>query len=44
MFDSSNPNVKESWFKEYGWFDFYWDAEDMNTTNMSDKRGHTITV
>ena len=28
LFDSAYPKVKESWFKEYDWFDFYRDAKE----------------
>ena len=44
IFDSSNTTVKESWFNEYNWLDFYWDAEEAKHTNMPEARGHSVTV
>ena len=34
MFDSSQPKVKESWFKAYDWFDFYRHAKESIPPNM----------
>ena len=44
IFDSSNTTVKELWFNEYNWLDFYWDAEEAKHTNMPEARGNSVTV
>ena len=28
LFDCGYPNVDERWFKNYDWFDSYWDAKE----------------
>ena len=42
LFDSSYPMVKESWFREYDWFDFYREATEAIPPNMPEARGHDI--
>jgi len=34
LFDSGYPKVKESWFMEYDWFEFYKDAKEALPPNM----------
>jgi len=42
LFDSGYPKVKESWFKEYDWFDFYKDAKEALPPNMPEVRGSDV--
>ena len=42
LFDCGYPMVKQSWFKEYDWFDFYRDAKEAIPPNMPEARGHAV--
>ena len=42
LFDSSYPKVKESWFQEYDWFDFYRNAKEAIPPNAPEARGHDV--
>ena len=44
MFNSINPTVKESWFNEYDWLNFYWYAEEAKPPNMTEVRVYDVTV
>ena len=39
LFDPARPLVREKWFKEYDWFDFYRDAKEAMPPNMPEPRG-----
>ena len=39
MFDSDDPHISDKMFKSYDWFDFYKDAEESITTDMTEARG-----
>ena len=36
--------MEYSWFKEYYWFDFYQDSEEVKPLDMSESRVHVVTV
>jgi len=42
LFDPGYPKVKESWFMEYDWFDFYKDAKEALPPNMPEARGNDV--
>ena len=42
LFDSGYPKVKENWFQDYDWFDFYKDAKEALPPNMPEARGHDV--
>ena len=42
LFDASHPKIKESWFQEYDWFDFYRDAKEPIPPNAPEARGHDV--
>ena len=44
LFDSAYPKVKESWFQEYDWFDFYRDAKEAIPSNMPEARGRDVII
>ena len=44
IFDSINPTVKESWFKEYDLFNWYQDSEKANPPNTPEGRGNFDTM
>ena len=39
MFDLDYPKVKEKWFQEYDWYDFYHDANEPIPPNTPEARG-----
>jgi len=44
LFDSSQPEMDERWFKEYDWYDFYRYAEDKVPPNAPEARGLPVSV
>ena len=44
LFDCSQPEMDERWFKEYEWSDYYRYAEEKVTTNMPEARGLSVTL
>ena len=44
LFDPAYPKVKENWFQEYEWFDFYKDAEEAIPPNMPEARGNNVII
>ena len=44
LFDCGYPTVKENWFQEYDWFDFYKDAKEAIPPNMPEARGNSVTL
>jgi len=44
LFDSGYSKVKENWFQEYDWFDFYKDAKEAMPPNMPEARGNSVTL
>ena len=44
LFDSSYPKVKDKWFQEYDWFDFYRDAKEAIPPNMPEARGNDVII
>ena len=38
LYDSSYPTVKEKWFSQYDWMDFYRDAKEAMPPNMPEER------
>ena len=44
LFDASHPKIKESWFQEYDWFDFYRDAKEPIPPNAPEARGHDVVI
>ena len=44
LLDASYPKVKESWFQEYDWFDFYRYAEGAIPPDMPEPRGLDVVL
>ena len=44
LFNCGYSTVDERWFKNYDWFDFYWDAKKAIPLNMPEARGHGVIV
>ena len=44
MFDCSQPEMDEKWFKEYEWIDYYRYAEEKVPANMPEARGLSVTL
>ena len=43
-YDSSYPTVKEKWFSQYDWMDFYWDAKEAMPPNIPEARGLYVSI
>ena len=43
LFDPAYPKMKESWFQNYDWFDFYRDAKETIPPNMPEAGGRDVT-
>ena len=44
MFDYSHPRIISELFKEYDWFYFYIDAEEGIIINITEARGHKVSI
>ena len=44
LFDGGYPKIKEKWFQEYDWFDFYRDAKEAIPPNMPEARGRDVII
>jgi len=42
LFDSGYPKVKENWFQDYDWFDFYKGTKEALPPNMPEARGKGV--
>ena len=42
--DSSYPRVKESWFQDYDWYEFYRDAKEAIPPKMPEARGRDVII
>ena len=44
FFDPQHPKVDERVFKEYDWYDFYWDAKERLPSDMPPPRGRPVST
>ena len=44
LFDASYPRVKESWFQDYDWYEFYRDAKEAIPPKMPEARGRDVII
>ena len=44
LFDSAYPKIKDTWFQEYDWFDFYLNAKEAIPPNMPEVRGRDVNI